>query len=140
MFLTLSAVFSDSRWCICEDSDPKTADVGLYLLTSDPKHPLVSRDYRITVFATCHAIRRNFAGLPASSDFARPHLCRSWQRLVKHRLLCSREETVDSMSDSVQGDKEERRRQVFSVQYTSSSLPSQRSSSFYVSDGGVQFV
>eukprot|EP00066_Takifugu_rubripes_P017210 XP_011606476.1 PREDICTED: DNA repair protein XRCC2 [Takifugu rubripes] len=98
------------------------------------------RDYRITVFATCHAIRRNFAGLPASSDFARPHLCRSWQRLVKHRLLCSREETVDSMSDSVKGDKGERRRQVFGVQYTSSSLPSQRSSSFYVSDGGVQFV
>uniref|UniRef100_H2V6J4 RecA family profile 1 domain-containing protein n=1 Tax=Takifugu rubripes TaxID=31033 RepID=H2V6J4_TAKRU len=62
--------------------------------------PLVFRDYRITVFATCHAIRRNFAGLPASSDFARPHLCRSWQRLVKHRLLCSREQTVDSMSDS----------------------------------------
>ncbi|XP_056868905.1 DNA repair protein XRCC2 [Takifugu flavidus] len=98
------------------------------------------RDYRITVFATCHAIRRNFAGLPASSDSARPHLCRSWQRLVKHRLLCSREETVDSMSDSVKGDKGERRRQVFGVQYTSPSLPSHRSSSFYVSDGGVQFV
>ncbi|CAG05330.1 unnamed protein product, partial [Tetraodon nigroviridis] len=30
--------------------------------------PLVSRDYRITVFATCHAIRRNHAGPSASSE------------------------------------------------------------------------
>ncbi|TWW70564.1 DNA repair protein XRCC2 X-ray repair cross-complementing protein 2 [Takifugu flavidus] len=122
-------------WCssLTEDLEASGCVGGLH-------YQMVPMDYRITVFATCHAIRRNFAGLPASSDSARPHLCRSWQRLVKHRLLCSREETVDSMSDSVKGDKGERRRQVFGVQYTSPSLPSHRSSSFYVSDGGVQFV
>lgn len=90
--------------------------------------------------ATCHAIRRNYAGLSASSEFARPYLCRPWQRLVKHRLLCSREETVNSLSDPVNGSEEERRHPAFSVQCTSSSFSSQRSSSFYVTDGGVQFV
>lgn len=99
---------------------------------------LLSRDYRITVFATCHAIRRNCAGPSASSQFARPYLCRPWQRLVKHRLLCSREQTVTS--DPVKGEEEERRHQVFGVQCTSSSFSSERSSSFYVTDAGVQFV
>lgn len=129
--------------------DPRTGDVFRICSTKSLginkasifflNHPLIFRDYRITVFATCHTIRRNYGGLSASSEFARPYLCRQWQRLVKHRLLCSRVETVNSMPDSVKGNEEERR-QVFSVQCTSSSFQSQRSSSFYVSDGGVQFV
>uniref|UniRef100_A0A3P8Q8P2 RecA family profile 1 domain-containing protein n=1 Tax=Astatotilapia calliptera TaxID=8154 RepID=A0A3P8Q8P2_ASTCA len=54
------------------------------------------RDYRITVFATCHAIRR--PGVPSSSsDSERSYLCRSWQRLVTHRLLCSRQEPGNNM-------------------------------------------
>lgn len=96
------------------------------------------RDYRITVFATCHAIRRNYTGPSAAPDFARPYLCRPWQRLVKHRLLCSREQTV--VSEAVKGSEEGWRQQVFGVHSTSSSVRSQRSSSFYVTDAGVQFV
>ncbi|XP_059182930.1 DNA repair protein XRCC2 [Centropristis striata] len=116
------------------------------------------RDYRITVFATCHAIRRNYSG-PSSSSFPsssssscssssssdsdRPYLCRSWQRLVTHRLLCSRQEVAPG-----EGGKEQRRRQVFTVHCTSSSSSTSsssktkayRSSSFCVTDGGVEFI
>lgn len=118
-------------------SPPQQTFRGLFALRPH-KHALVSRDYRITVFATCHAIRRSYAGPAASSEFARPYLCRPWQRLVKHRLLCSREQTV--MSVPVKGNEEERGHQVFGVQSTSSSFRSQRSSSFSVTDAGVQFV
>uniref|UniRef100_H3CN96 RecA family profile 1 domain-containing protein n=1 Tax=Tetraodon nigroviridis TaxID=99883 RepID=H3CN96_TETNG len=96
------------------------------------------RDYRITVFATCHAIRRNHAGPSASSEVPRPYLCRPWQRLVKHRLLCSRQQTV--LSDPATSSEGERRHQVFGVHSTSSSFRSQWSSSFYVTDAGVQFA
>uniref|UniRef100_A0A673AQ30 RecA family profile 1 domain-containing protein n=1 Tax=Sphaeramia orbicularis TaxID=375764 RepID=A0A673AQ30_9TELE len=54
------------------------------------------RDYRITMFATCHAIRRSHAepssSSSSSSNADRPFLCRSWQRLVTHRLIFSRRE------------------------------------------------
>ncbi|KAM6953836.1 DNA repair protein XRCC2 [Aplochiton taeniatus] len=70
------------------------------------------RDYGITVFATSHAIMRNYASdtVDASSssssssfssappcpppgqggEYSRPYLCRAWQRLVTHRLVCTR--------------------------------------------------
>lgn len=131
---------SESRPCWCEDSDPRTADVSGLFPLRPLKHALVSRDYRITVFATCHAIRRNYAGPSASSEFTRPYLCRPWQRLVKHRLLCSREQTVVSEPGKGRGKEEERGHQVFGVQSTSSPFRAQRSSSFYVTDAGVQFV
>uniref|UniRef100_A0A8C2WW07 RecA family profile 1 domain-containing protein n=1 Tax=Cyclopterus lumpus TaxID=8103 RepID=A0A8C2WW07_CYCLU len=86
------------------------------------------RDYRITVFATCHAIRRSYNG-SSCSDYDRPYLCRPWQRLVTHRLLCSRQEAANNM-------------QVFTVHCTSSGSMTKgySSSSFYVTDRGVKFI
>uniref|UniRef100_A0A3Q3NBZ6 RecA family profile 1 domain-containing protein n=1 Tax=Labrus bergylta TaxID=56723 RepID=A0A3Q3NBZ6_9LABR len=84
------------------------------------------RDYRITVFATCHAIRRrSHSGPPSSSESDRPFLCRPWQRLVTHRLV------------SAGSSEEPRTRQVFTVHATAATY---RSSSFYVTDGGVEFI
>ncbi|XP_024859239.1 DNA repair protein XRCC2 isoform X2 [Kryptolebias marmoratus] len=102
------------------------------------------RDYRITIFATCHAIRRSNSG-PSSSETDRPFLCRPWQRLVTHRLLCSRQEADPDQAGSDRGDGEQRRRRVFRVHCTSSSLSStgtkgSRTSSFRVTDGGVEFI
>lgn len=88
------------------------------------------RDYRVTVFTSCHAIRRSG---PSSSDAERPYLCRSWQRLVTHRLLCSREEAAGDAG-------EQRSRKVFSVHYTSSKTKAHRSSFFVVTDVGVEFI
>ncbi|XP_039646763.1 DNA repair protein XRCC2 isoform X2 [Perca fluviatilis] len=103
------------------------------------------RDYRITVFATCHAMRRSWSGpsSSSSSDYDRPYLCRPWQRLVTHRLLCSRLEAASNMAATAGGSKEQRRRQVFTVHCTSSSssrTKAYRSSSFCVTDGGVEFI
>lgn len=80
------------------------------------------RDYRITIFATCHALRRSSGG--AEPD--RSHLCRSWQRLVTHRLLCS--------APTGGGNQ-----QVFTVHCCSSSKGS-KVSCFRVTDGGVEFI
>ena len=104
------------------------------------------RDYRITVFATCHAIRRSYGGpssssSSSSSEFDRPYLCRSWQRLVSHRLLCSREEGPSNMAAAAaEGSEEQRRRQVFTVHCTSSKTKSHRRSCFYVTDAGVELI
>ncbi|XP_054479079.1 DNA repair protein XRCC2 [Anoplopoma fimbria] len=102
------------------------------------------RDYRITVFATCHAIRRSYNGpsCSSSSDYDRPYLCRPWQRLVTHRLLCSRQEAANNMAAPAGGSKEQRGQQVFTVHCTSSCSRTKayRSSSFYVIDGGVRFI
>ncbi|XP_054862988.1 DNA repair protein XRCC2 [Amphiprion ocellaris] len=96
------------------------------------------RDYRVTVFASCHAIRRSSSGPSSSSD---SYLCRPWQRLVSHRLLCSRQDPVDSVAAAV-GDRGQRMQPVFTVRCTSSScsMKSFRSSSFCVTDGGVEFI
>ncbi|XP_072235123.1 DNA repair protein XRCC2 [Leuresthes tenuis] len=83
------------------------------------------RDYRFTILATCHAIRGSYSGPD------RPYLCRPWQRLVTHRLLCSRQEVENSVAA--------RRRRVFTV-HCSSRTKGSRSSSFCVTDGGVQFL
>ncbi|XP_068604210.1 DNA repair protein XRCC2 [Brachionichthys hirsutus] len=101
------------------------------------------RDYRITVFATCHAIRRACSGPPPSSSSSspdRPYLCHPWQRLVSHRLLCSRQEAAENMAATAQGSEEPRRRSVFTVLGSSSRTKANRSSSFRVTDGGVAFI
>lgn len=104
------------------------------------------RDYRITVFATCHTIRRSYSGPSssssssshtASSDSTRPFLCRPWQRLVTHRLLCSKEEAPNNTAG---GSKERRTRQVFTVNTSSAKTKTYKSSSFYVTDRGVEFI
>ncbi|KAM3593040.1 uncharacterized protein V6R79_004951 [Siganus canaliculatus] len=97
------------------------------------------RDYRITVFASCHAIRRRSgpSSSASSSEEDRPFLCRPWQRLVTHRLLCCRQEAADGAVG----------RQLFTAHCSSSSSSSSssgtkahRSSSFCITDGGVEFV
>ncbi|KAM4718695.1 DNA repair protein XRCC2 [Anableps anableps] len=99
------------------------------------------RDYRITIFATCHTIRKSSSG--PSSEMDRSHLCRSWQRLVTHRLVCSRQETERNHGDG--GCGEQRNRQVFMVHcssWTSSWTRAKGSSvsSFRVTDAGVEFI
>ncbi|CAB1432005.1 unnamed protein product [Pleuronectes platessa] len=96
------------------------------------------RDYRITVLATCHALRRSHRG--TSSDSHRPYLCRPWQRLVTHRLLCRRQEAPNNGSAAAGSSEEQGRRQVFTVHCTSRGTRAPRSSSFYVTDGGVEFT
>ncbi|XP_056440064.1 DNA repair protein XRCC2 [Gadus chalcogrammus] len=115
------------------------------------------RDYRITVFATSHAIRRNYRNIatssssssssPSCSEYEQPYLCRPWQRLVTHRLLCSRGTPGTNMATAC--TEEQSRRQAFNVRcvsFSSSSSSSSKvtkahkSSSFYVTDGGVVFV
>ncbi|KAK2859756.1 hypothetical protein Q5P01_004376 [Channa striata] len=64
------------------------------------------RDYRITVFATCHAIRRSTSE-PSSTggESDRSYLCRPWQQLVTHRLLCSRQEAPNSTVTAAGGNR-----------------------------------
>lgn len=116
----------------------------LWLRTLSPP-PLLSRDYRITIFATCHNIRRSHPGptssaSSSSSDSDRPYLCRSWQRLVSHRLLCCREPEGKNKVPPAGGNKEQRNRHVFTVHCTSSRTKTDKSSSFYVTDEGVEFI
>ncbi|XP_035980660.1 DNA repair protein XRCC2-like [Fundulus heteroclitus] len=103
------------------------------------------RDYRITIFATCHTIRRSSSGPSSSSSASEPdrsYLCRSWQRLVTHRLLCSRQEAENKLAPADGGNRELRSRQVFSVHCSSSWMGTKASrvSSFTVTDGGVEFT
>ncbi|XP_027860840.1 DNA repair protein XRCC2 isoform X3 [Xiphophorus couchianus] len=100
------------------------------------------RDYRITIFATCHPIRRTSSGPPSSSSEAdRSHLCRAWQRLVTHRLVCSKQEAEHNPANGDQGSGEQRNRQVFTVHCSSwTGTKGSRVSSFRVTDGGVEFV
>ncbi|XP_019743091.1 DNA repair protein XRCC2 isoform X1 [Hippocampus comes] len=88
------------------------------------------RDYRISVFASCHANRRRCGH--ASSSFS--HLCRPWQRLVTHRVLCSRQEVAPARGGP--------RGHVFSAHCTSSSSGGKayRNCSFRIGDGGLEFV
>uniref|UniRef100_I3KLB4 X-ray repair cross complementing 2 n=1 Tax=Oreochromis niloticus TaxID=8128 RepID=I3KLB4_ORENI len=99
------------------------------------------RDYRITVFATCHAIRRP-AVPSSSSDSERSYLCRSWQRLVTHRLLCSRQKPGNNVAGEGGDDQEQRRHQIFTVHCTttSSMVKASWSSSFCVTEAGVEFL
>ncbi|CAL8294695.1 unnamed protein product [Lota lota] len=112
------------------------------------------RDYRITVFATSHAIKRNYKNVATSSwssssscsEYEQPYLCRPWQRLVTHRLLCSRGTAGANMAATACTEKQSRR-QVFTVccnSFSSSSsskeIKAHKNSSFYVTDGGVVFV
>ncbi|XP_061122400.1 DNA repair protein XRCC2 isoform X4 [Syngnathus typhle] len=89
------------------------------------------RDYRISVFASCHSNQRRCSHT-SSSSFS--HLCRPWQRLVTHRMLCSRQEVAPAGGGP--------RAHVFSVHCTSSSSGSKahKSCSFRVGDGGLEFV
>ncbi|XP_047205794.1 DNA repair protein XRCC2 isoform X3 [Girardinichthys multiradiatus] len=104
------------------------------------------RDYRITIFATCHTIRRGHSGPSSSASVSEPdrsHLCRSWQRLVTHRLVCSRQEAENKLIAADGGEGEQRSRQVFVVHCSTSiqmGTKGSRVSSLRVTDGGVEFI
>ncbi|XP_054621730.1 DNA repair protein XRCC2 [Dunckerocampus dactyliophorus] len=92
------------------------------------------RDYRISAFASCHANRRYSSG-PSSSEPEQPYLCRPWQRLVTHRMLCSKQGAAP------EGGKEHKRSQLFTVHCTTTTkTQSYRTCSFRVTDGGVHFI
>ncbi|KAL2085701.1 hypothetical protein ACEWY4_019021 [Coilia grayii] len=112
------------------------------------------RDYSIVVFATVHAIMRNYGSSeaanntaprpcdepsPSSStpnsrrwssvvDFDKPYLCRVWQRLVTQRLVFSK---TDVLKD---------KRPVFSVACTTTKTRGVKRSSFCLTDSGMQFL
>uniref|UniRef100_A0A1A8HWW4 X-ray repair complementing defective repair in Chinese hamster cells 2 n=2 Tax=Nothobranchius kuhntae TaxID=321403 RepID=A0A1A8HWW4_NOTKU len=91
------------------------------------------RDYRITIFASCRTVRRSSSGSSSCVEMDRPYLCRPWQCLVTHRLLCSKREA----------DTEQMRHPVFSIHTSSSSWSGtrgSRTSFFKVTDGGVEFL
>ncbi|XP_056155471.1 DNA repair protein XRCC2 [Lampris incognitus] len=92
------------------------------------------RDYRISVVASSHVIRRS-SRHSSSSGMDQPFLCRPWQQLVTHRLCCSTAQSGSNMAATAGS-----RRQVFTVHCCSSSSSSSRSSSFHVTDAGVEFI
>ncbi|XP_055086040.1 DNA repair protein XRCC2 [Periophthalmus magnuspinnatus] len=122
------------------------------------------RDYKITVFATCHSIRQNSSPVPSSApshssapspssapsssapspslDQDKPYLCRAWQKLVSHRLTCSKSEIVPKMAtttaSSLMGPKRRRATQ-FTV-HCSSRNKGSRINHFTVTDRGVEFI
>ncbi|KAK1794973.1 hypothetical protein P4O66_009906 [Electrophorus voltai] len=106
------------------------------------------RDYGIVVFATTHAIMRNYASASSSAaggstnasdwrpgagvtDFDKPYLCRIWQRALTHRLLFSKSE----QSSVVVGEQ-----QVFSVACTTIRTKGVKRCAFHVTEGGVVFL
>ncbi|KAJ8385075.1 hypothetical protein AAFF_G00192960 [Aldrovandia affinis] len=100
------------------------------------------RDFGIVVFATTHAIMRNYASKvddndsssshrrwsSAHTDLSKAYLCRAWQGVVTHRVYFSK------------GDAAEGGRQVFSVMSSCSRTKTTRRCSFHVTDGGVHFL
>lgn len=114
------------------------------------------RDYGIVIFATVHAIMRNYGSSEASSssaaprpceapspssssssnsrrwnsvvDFDKPYLCRVWQRLVTQRLVFSKS---DILKD---------KKPVFSVACTTTRTRGVKRSSFSITDAGIQFL
>ncbi|KAM8822103.1 DNA repair protein XRCC2 [Synchiropus picturatus] len=90
------------------------------------------RDYKTKVVASCRPIRRpGEHGVSHDSD--RPFLCRPWQLLVSRRFVCSRQEPPAA------GVQSGRRKQMFSIRWTSASEAC-RSLSFQVTDGGLEFL
>lgn len=106
------------------------------------------RNYGIVVFATTHAIMRNYGSdpgvsdVPSSSlssshrwrsaesatDFDKPYLCRAWQRIVTHRMLFTK--------SPVSNDH----KQVFSTACTSIMTKGVKRCSFHVMEEGIKFV
>ncbi|KAJ8375799.1 hypothetical protein SKAU_G00063790 [Synaphobranchus kaupii] len=99
------------------------------------------KDNGIVVFATTHAIMRNYASEAADSsasssrrrwssahtDLSKAYLCRAWQCIVTHRLYFSK-------GNATAG------KPVFSITSSCSRTKSTRRCSFHVTDGGIQFL
>lgn len=108
------------------------------------------RNYGIVVFATTHAIMRNYGSDPgvsdvacsssslssshrwrsaeSATDFDKPYLCRAWQRIVTHRMLFTK--------SPVSNDH----KQVFSTACTSIMTKGVKRCSFHVMEDGIKFV
>ena len=116
------------------------------------------KDYGIVVFATVHAIMRNYgnssetssntaprpreAPSPSTSssasssswrrsnvvDFDKPYICPVWRRLVTQRLVFSKSDVSKDKSP------------VFSVACTTTRTRGVKRSSFCITDGGMQFL
>ncbi|XP_035271819.1 DNA repair protein XRCC2 [Anguilla anguilla] len=98
------------------------------------------KDTGIVVFATTHAVMRNYASEDSSSsssshrrwssahtDLSKAYLCRAWQGIVTHRLYFSKGDASDG-------------KRVFSVTSSCLRTKSTRRCSFHVTDGGIQFL
>ncbi|KAF4087759.1 hypothetical protein AMELA_G00074300 [Ameiurus melas] len=104
------------------------------------------RDYGVVVFATTHAVMRNYSSSSTasgsaepsrstpswkcSSDFDKQYLCRAWQKLLTHRLLFSK-----SDQSSVSADH----KQLFSVASNTVRTKGVHRCVFLVTEAGVQF-
>ncbi|XP_062848086.1 DNA repair protein XRCC2 [Trichomycterus rosablanca] len=98
----------------------------------------IRKDYGIVVFATTHAIMRNYSSGSAeasvpnasyrkSSDFDKPYLCRAWQKLLTHRIVLSK-----SDSNNVDDQKQ------FSVACSTIRTKGTHRCVFSLTEGGVQ--
>ncbi|KAG7487404.1 hypothetical protein MATL_G00023000 [Megalops atlanticus] len=101
------------------------------------------RDYGIVVFATTHAIMRNYAseaeasssssssrrrGPPAATDLSKAYLCKAWHSIVTHKMFFTKGEVTKD------------KKQVFSITSSCSRTKSTKTCSFCVTDAGVQFL
>ncbi|XP_027023749.1 DNA repair protein XRCC2 isoform X2 [Tachysurus fulvidraco] len=99
------------------------------------------RDYGLVVFATTHAVMKNYSSgstasgssepWKCSSDFDKQYLCRAWQKILTHRLLFSK---------SVQSSVPEENKQLFSVACNTVRTKGVHRCVFYVTEAGVQFT
>uniref|UniRef100_A0A673NP12 X-ray repair cross complementing 2 n=1 Tax=Sinocyclocheilus rhinocerous TaxID=307959 RepID=A0A673NP12_9TELE len=100
------------------------------------------------IFATTHAIMRNYGSDPgvsevpgssssssrrwrsadSATDFDKPYLCKAWQRIVTHRMLFTK--------SPVSKDP----KQVFSTACTSIMIKGVKRCSFHVMEDGIKFV
>ncbi|NP_001373408.1 DNA repair protein XRCC2 isoform 2 [Danio rerio] len=107
------------------------------------------RNYGIVIFATTHAIMRNFGSdlgvsdvhgsssssssrrwrsADCASDFDRPYLCRAWQRIVTHRVLFTKSHAPKD------------HKQIFSTACTSILTKGVKKCSFCVVEDGIKFI
>lgn len=95
-------------------------------------------EYQLVLIATTQALMRGrdpeaarpdgaaAARQPLMAEF-KPYLCKSWQKLVKHRFVFSKNTTVDNKQEFA----------AVSIQPRSSNV---NRCSFIITDGGVQFL
>ncbi|XP_048030643.1 DNA repair protein XRCC2 [Megalobrama amblycephala] len=108
------------------------------------------RNYGIVIFATTHAIMRNYGSDPgvsdvpgsssslsssrrwrsaeSATDFDKPYLCRAWQRIVTHRMLFTKSHVSKD------------HKQVFSTACTSIMTKGVKRCSFHVMEDGIKFI
>lgn len=105
------------------------------------------KDYGLVVFATTHAVMRNYSSSSTtsgpsessgstpswkcSSDFDKQYLCRAWQKKLTHRLLFSKSDQSSASEDH---------KQLFSVACNTIRTNDVHRCAFYVTEAGVRFI